>query len=60
MGWLTENEEGSEMERRLNDIIHGLMLLTTCGLYLFCGLMLWILFKPQIQTGLRFLQGLIF
>jgi len=60
MSWLTENEEGREMEERLSDIINGLMLLTTCGLFLFSGLMLWILFKPQIQTGLRFVESLIF
>ena len=60
MSWLTENEEGREMQERLSDIINGLMLLTTCGLFLFSGLMLWILFKPQIQTGLRFVESLIF
>jgi len=60
MGWLTENEEGREMEERLSDIINGLMLLATCGLFLFSGLLLWILFKPQIQAGLRFVEALIF
>lgn len=59
MGWLTEDEEGMRMEKKISEIINGLLLLAGCGLFVFDGTLLWIMFSPQIKAGLQFFQSWI-
>jgi len=60
MGWLNESMEGKEMEQRLSDITNGMLLLIFCGLFLLCGMLLWIHFSPTIHRVLLLTQGWLF
>jgi len=59
-GWLVQDEEGERLVDDITTIVHCLILLAICLIFIMSGFLLWLAFSPQIKAVLRFLQGLIF
>lgn len=59
MGWLTEDEEGTRMERIINEIVNGLVMLLACMLFVYSGVLCWIAFNDGIKAALLAAQTVI-
>jgi hypothetical protein len=55
MGWLTDNEGGRKMSETLSCIIDSLMKVILYALCIYTGVVLWLLFSPEIKGVLRWL-----
>jgi len=53
--WLM-NEEG----QRMSDFINSVLMFFACCIFIGGGMMVLMLFRPEIQSAIRYVQGLIF
>ena len=60
MGWLTKDNEGEKMEKRLNEIINSLGMLLLYLLFIYSVVLCWLAFNDRIKAVLLTAQNLIF
>ena len=59
MGWLTDDKEGENMERILNDITSGLFKAICLFMFVYSSVLLYLIFQDDIRAALRCVQNIL-
>lgn len=60
MSWLTEDQEGKDMERDISLLINSFLMGACCLLLVVAGTEIWLLFDTEIKTALRAAEMFVF